>query len=402
MADDELAVLLIEDNPGDIRLVREALADMRLARWRLTSRETLFEGLELLRAQTFDVVLLDLTLPDCSGGDTIARVHRETPLMPIVVLTGTDNEAISREAVRKGAQDFLVKGMFEGGLLARSLFYAVERARLRQDLEKARDEALQAAKLKSEFLAIISHEMRTPMNAIVGPLELLIDTAADPDQIELARTALAGSTSMLSLIDDVIDYSRLAGGALLLREIPFDPAQTLAATIGDFRQAAEEKCLQLAMHNTMTRPILVAGDPARLGQVLINLISNAIKFTHRGEVAVNLRCDGESATDVTLRVEVADTGIGITREVERKLFAPFSQADSSSTRKFGGTGLGLAIAKQLVERMDGSIGVTSTPGSGSTFYFTARMRKAPTSIVAGYADNRLEAARRRSPTESGE
>jgi two-component system cell cycle sensor histidine kinase/response regulator CckA len=141
MADDA-AVLLIEDNPGDIRLVREALSDRRLARWRLTCCETLAEGLALLAAEIFAAVLLDLTLPDCVGEDTIARVHGAAPRMPIVVLTGMESESISREAVRAGAEDYLVKGVFDGGLLSRAIFYAIEHARMRRDLEKARDEAL--------------------------------------------------------------------------------------------------------------------------------------------------------------------------------------------------------------------------------------------------------------------
>src|ERR1700683_1907835 len=372
MADDA-AVLLIEDNPGDIRLVREALSDRRLARWRLTCCETLAEGLALLAAEIFAAVLLDLTLPDCVGEDTIARVHGAAPRMPIVVLTGMESESISREAVRAGAEDYLVKGVFDGGLLSRAIFYAIERARMRRDLEKALDEALQAAKLKSEFLAIISHEMRTPLHAILGPLELLIDTASDPDQIEFAKTALVGSHAMLALIDDILDYSRLAGGELRGREVAFAVSDTLEALIDDFIPQAKEKGLELRFRNELAQPLLLAGDPARLGQVLVNLIGNAIKFTERGEIAIVVSLEAETAMDATLRFSVTDTGIGITKDVQKKLFTPFSQADASSTRKFGGTGLGLAIAAQIVERMNGTIGISSTLGSGSTFHFTTRI-----------------------------
>jgi len=381
MADEEPAILLIEDNPGDIRLVREALSDQRLARWRLTSCETLSEGLALLVEQTFSAILLDLTLPDCAGADTIARVHAAAPRMPIVVLTGMDNEAISREAIRAGAQDYLIKGLYDGGLLSRSVYYAIERARLRRDLETARDEALAAAKLKSEFLAIISHEMRTPMNAILGPIELLLDIASDAEQIELAKTALAGGHAMVALIDDILDYSRLAGGELRLREVAFDLGETLEALVGDFIHIAEEKGLQLQFRNEIAEPLLLAGDPARLGQVLSNLLSNAIKFTEHGAVTMTVACETQSAMDAALRFSVSDTGIGINPEVEKMLFAPFSQADASSTRRYGGTGLELAIVAQIVERMGGTISVTSAPGTGSTFYFTARMRKAPASML---------------------
>jgi signal transduction histidine kinase len=384
MVDEALAVLLIEDNPGDIRLVSEALSDQRLARWRLSCRQTLFEGLALLSEENFAAVLLDLTLPDCVGADTIARVHSAAPTVPIVVLTGLDDEALTRDAIKAGAQDYLVKGLFDGGLLSRALFYAIERARLRHELEKARDDALQAAKLKSEFLAIISHEMRTPMNAIIGPIQLLIDTPLDSEQAELGKTALSGSRAMLTLIDDILDYSRLAGGELRLREVVFELAETLDHIVGDFTESANEKSLELRVSNEIAQPLLLAGDPARLGQVLVNLIGNAIKFTDNGGVGITITCEAESAMDATLRFTVTDTGMGIAQEVEKKLFAPFSQADASSTRKHGGTGLGLAIAAQIVERMGGQIGLQSSPGNGSTFWFSARMRKAPASILPMY------------------
>jgi signal transduction histidine kinase len=381
MPDEVLHVLLIEDNPGDTRLVRQALSDTRFARWQLSWRQTLSEGLQLLGQESIVAVLLDLTLPDCTGAETIARVHRAAPRMPIVVLTGLDDEAISRDAVKAGAQDYLVKGLFDGGLLSRSLFYAIERARFREELEKARDDALQAAKLKSEFLAIISHEMRTPMNAIIGPVELLIDTPLNQEQTELAKTALTGSRAMLALIDDILDYSRLAGGELRMREVAFELSETLDAVTGDFAEQAHEKGLELKVRNETVHPLLLAGDPARLGQVLVNLIGNAIKFTQHGEVSVVVTCESESAVEANLRFAITDTGIGVAQDVERKLFAPFSQADGSSTRKYGGTGLGLAIAAQIVERMGGKIGVNSAPGNGSTFWFTARMRKAPSSML---------------------
>ncbi len=382
MPDEALHVLLIEDNPGDSRLVEEALSDTRFARWQLSCRETLSDGVALLGQESFVAVLLDLTLPDCAGAETIARVHTAAPRTPIVVLTGVDNEAISRDAVKAGAQDYLVKGLLDGGLLSRSLFYAIERARFREELVKTRDDALQAAKLKSEFLAVISHEMRTPMNAIIPAIELLIDTSLDDEQTELAQTALTGSRAMLTLIDDILNYSRLAGGELRLREVAFDLTETLDAMVGDFMEQAHEKGLELKVRNETVRPLLLAGDPARLSQVLVNLIGNAIKFTEHGEVSVAITCESETPLEAYLRFTIADTGIGIGKDVEkRKLFAPFSQADGSSTRKYGGTGLGLAIAAQIVERMGGEIEVSSTPGNGATFWFTARMRKAPSSML---------------------
>ncbi len=381
MPNEALQVLLIEDNPGDIRLVKEALSDTRFARWQLSCRHTVSEGLELIAQGNVAAVLLDLTLQDCTAEETIARVHRAAPRMPIVVLTGLDDEAISRDAVKAGAQDYLVKGLLDGEMLSRSLFYAIERARFRYELERARDDALQAAKLKSEFLAIISHEMRTPMNAIIGPVELLIDTRLDQEQAELARTALTGSRAMLTLIDDILDYSRLASGELRLREVAFDLGETIAVVLGEFAESADEKGLALRVSDETAHPLLLAGDPARLSQVLVNLIGNAIKFTDHGEVSVTVTCESETAVEANLRFSVADSGIGIAKDAEKGLFAPFHKADGSSTRKHGGSGLGLAIAAQIVEQMGGEIGVDSTPGKGATFWLTARMRKAPASML---------------------
>ena len=222
--------------------------------------------------------------------------------MPIVILTGLDDEAISRDAVKAGAQDYLVKGLFDGGLLSRSLFYAIERARFREELMKARDDALQAAKLKSEFLAIISHEMRTPMNAIIGPVELLIDTPLDQEQTELANTALTGSRAMLALIDDILDYSRLAGGELRMREVAFELVRDSGRATRRLHRAGTGKRSRAQQCATKPlRPLLLAGDPARLGQVLVNLIGNAIKFTEQGEVSVSVTCESETAVEASLR-----------------------------------------------------------------------------------------------------
>jgi signal transduction histidine kinase len=166
-----------------------------------------------------------------------------------------------------------------------------------------------------------------------------------------------------------------------MREVAFELSETLDAVTGDFAEQAHEKGLELKVRNETVHPLLLAGDPARLGQVLMNLIGNAIKFTEHGEVSVVVTCESETAVEANLRFAITDTGIGVAQDVERKLFAPFSQADGSSTRKYGGTGLGLAIAAQIVERMGGKIGVNSAPGNGSTFWFTARMRKAPSSML---------------------
>jgi two-component system sensor histidine kinase/response regulator len=245
-----------------------------------------------------------------------------------------------------------------------------------EDLAAARDGALQASKAKSDFLSTMSHEIRTPMNGVIGLTELLLDTPLDPDQHELAAGVKVSAENLLVIINDILDFSKIEAGKLDLEETDLNVG-LVADDVGRILAgAAHSKGLELLVDVHPDVPTGLIGDRVRIQQVLLNLASNAVKFTLDGEVVVRVSVLHENAERVALRFDVIDMGIGIAEEDQKRLFRAFAQADSSTTRKFGGTGLGLAICRQLVELMGGTLGLVSAPGQGSTFWFELSLRRA--------------------------
>ena len=376
-----IKILLIEDNPGDARLIKEFLGETSTV-FELDWVESLSQGLDHLDGK--NAILLDLTLPDSHGLDTFKKIHSQAPALPIIVLTGNDDETLSSRALQEGAQDYLVKGQVDGQILARSIRYAIERKRidealkseiqkhkkLEADLIVAKDAAEEAARAKAEFLANMSHELRTPMNSIIGFTSLLLDDSLTPDQKEFLEGIRSGGEALLTLISDILDFSRIEKEKLDLERQPLSLKHCIEESLDMVEVQAAQKGLKLDYSIDEDTPDTIIEDQGRLRQVLVNLLSNAVKFTDEGKVSVSVSSEAIRGEMRQILFEVKDTGIGIPQDKMDRLFQPFDQLERSISHKRDGIGLGLAISRGLVELMEGVIWAESIPGQGSVFCFT--------------------------------
>ena len=352
----------------------------------------------LAAGQPYALAFVDGRMPPgWDGVETIARLWMAQPDLQIVICTAYSDYSWEQIIERVGQSDSLVilKKPFDTvevlqlahamtrkwelnlqACLKTETLEAMVRERtnaleiLNRDLLAAKDAAEAGNRAKSEFLATMSHELRTPLNGVIGMADLLLGTKLDTDQRECAETIHTCGQSLLSVLSDILDYSKIEAGKLDLETIDFDPRDVVTEAVRIVAHDAAKKHLSLTSVVATSVPGKIDADPTRLRQVLLNLLANAIKFTPAGRVHVALFTEGAGTDSPTLRCEVRDTGVGIAQEAQNRLFAPFTQADGSTSRRFGGTGLGLAISRRLLQQMGGQIGVTSTPGLGSTFYFS--------------------------------
>jgi signal transduction histidine kinase len=366
-------ILVMDDSQASLDLIKDILDDDDL---RIATARTGKAALKKARANPFDLALLDIVMPDINGFQVFSELKksRETSGIPVIFITAKNDEANTIKGFKAGAMDYVTKPFNEAELKARIRNH-LELKRSKEKLVRAKEDAEKGSRVKSEFLANMSHEIRTPISGILGVVDLLKGTNMDEEQKGLLQIIESSTDLLLTIINDILDLSKIEAGKMTLEEIPFDLAKNLEDVLALFRMKAREKKLYINLEIDDEVPQVLKGDTVRIKQVFMNLISNAVKFTKEGGVTVHITVKKEEKEHVVLFCEVKDTGIGIDKESKEKLFTAFSQADLSTTRKHGGTGLGLAISRNLTRLMDGYIGVESEYGKGSSFYFTLRLRK---------------------------
>ena len=382
MPDTMIIHILIVDDDADERML---LGDVLRAQGHtITTARTGAEGLRMAQGLVPDLIILDVMMPDLNGFTVCERLRADpaTAEVPIIMATALDDRGSRLRGLAAGADEFLAKPIDTAELrvrvhtIARVNRYRLllaERERTMVALAQARDAALEASRLKSEFLATVSHELLTPLNGIIGMAEMLVYLADDAGQRECAQVVLDSGQALLEQISGVLTYASIEAGTLRLASAPFDLTATLGQALADAQPRALDRGLELRLALAPDLPQLASGDAKQLRQALDHLLDNAIKFTERGHVSVAAELADCTPDDFVLLVRVSDTGVGIPADVQARLFQPFRQADSSLTRRYGGMGLGLAITRQLVQLMGGAIGVESQAGQGCTIWFRARL-----------------------------
>ena len=365
--------LLIEDSPGDARLLRLMFIEEGLSDFGVTLCGSMREGEAFLAKRRADVILLDLGLPDAQHMEAVRRVVAAAPRVPLVVLTGLDDETMAIKALSEGAQDYLVKGRVDAQMLCRSLRYAASRKVMEEALHAEKENALQArlaaeraSEAKTRFLTTMSHELRTPLNSVLGYAHLLrLEGELNSMQSSRVDAMLGACTHLLLMINRVLDLSQIEAGRLQLYPVACDVRSLTRECLDFIRPAAAGKHLALSCISAPGTPDHIDADPTRLRQILLNLLGNAVKFTGSGTITLRTKPAGSC-----VRFEVADSGPGIKPQDRPVLFKEFERLQAGETGDVEGTGLGLSLSAHLAKLMGGSLGYCDNPGGGSIFWLT--------------------------------